>query len=73
MDVITGRGSWHPQSTAQHSRDDDDDDDDSSRPAPLPVAAAKENMNPERSGKDVSKVAQTVASQLLCELAMELD
>jgi hypothetical protein len=30
-------------------------------------------MDPEKATKDISKVAQTVASQLLCELALELD
>jgi hypothetical protein len=78
MNTTTGRGSWSPAPSQPHTsstsaRDDDDDDDDaSSHAAPLPVAAAKENMRPDRTGKD-PKVAQTVASQLLCELALELD
>jgi hypothetical protein len=72
MDPVTGRGSWQ---TPQHRNcgGEDDDDDDVSSSAPPPVAAAKENMNPEKPAKDLSKVAQTVASQLLCELALELD
>jgi hypothetical protein len=76
MDVASGRGSWQPplqqQQQQQPGRDDDDDDEFSSS-APLPVTIAKENMNPEKPAKDISKVAQTVASQLLCELALELD
>jgi hypothetical protein len=70
MDPVTGKGRWEP--LQQHHGDDDDDDDGSSA-APLPVAAAKENLNPAKTTKDLSKVAQTVASQLLCELALELD
>lgn len=74
MNTATGRGSWDPQPHAPLPRDDDDDDDESlCHTSQLPVAAAKENMHPEKSGKDLSKVAATVASQLLCELAMELD
>jgi hypothetical protein len=74
MNKTTGQGSWSPQpSGSTATPHDDDDDDDASHAAPLPVAAAKENLNPARASKDVAKVAQTVASQLLCELALELD
>lgn len=74
MNTATGRGSWDSQPHSLLNRDDDDDDDDSlGHTSQLPVAAAKENLHPEKSGKDMSKVAATVASQLLCELAMELD
>ena len=78
MDVASGRGSWQPpqqqqQQQQQQQPGGDDDDDELSSSAPLPVTVAKENMDPERRAKDTSKVAQTVASQLLCELALELD
>ena len=70
MDVATGRGSWQSPGTQNGVDDDDEDGGDSS---PLPAVLAKENMNPEKPVKDMSKAAQTVASQLLCELALELD
>jgi hypothetical protein len=70
MDVATGRGSWH---APQPGLDDDDDDDGCCVDAHAAVTAAKENVPPARGGRDMSKVGHTVASQLLCELALELD
>jgi hypothetical protein len=71
MNVATGRGSWHaPQPRLD---DDDDDDEGCSVDVQAAVTAAKENVAPARGGRDMSKVGHTVASQLLCELALELD
>jgi hypothetical protein len=73
MNVATGRGSWHAPQPLLHDDDDDDDDQGCAVDAQAVATAAKENVPPARGGRDMSKVAHTVASQLLCELALELD
>jgi hypothetical protein len=71
MDLASGKGSW---SHVQQQQTPVDDDDDWSTAAAQSIVASKENLNPTKTASDAMKMtAQTVASQLLCELALELD